>query len=108
MSSSSTAALAPIVALQPTDTLSFELSRDTAPKAVRNASECITYNYINSYQCNSTTPQVLSITNTSGGRVAFKVKTTQPTWFYVRPNQHVLDIGQTEDVSIVLVEGECK
>jgi hypothetical protein len=40
--------------------------------------------------------------------VAFKVKTTQPSWFYVRPNQHVLDVGQTEDVSIVLVEGECK
>ena len=50
----------------------------------------------------------MTITNISNARVAFKVKTTQPTWFYVRPNQHVLDVGQSEDVSIVLVESECK
>lgn len=36
------------------------------------------------------------------------MKTTEPTWYYVRPNQHVLDVGQTEDVLVVLVEVECK
>jgi len=52
--------------------------------------------------------QVLRITNTSGEKVAFKVKTTQPTWYYVRPNQQIVDIGQTEEVTIVMVDTECK
>lgn len=48
------------------------------------------------------------MTNISQQKVVFKVKTTQPSWYYVRPNQQILDIGQTEDIAIVLVEAECK
>lgn len=48
------------------------------------------------------------MTNISSSKVAFKVKTTQPSWYYVRPNQQVLDVGKSEDVSIVLVDTECK
>ena len=36
------------------------------------------------------------------------MKTTQPSWYYVRPNQQVLDVGQTEEIAIVLVEAEVK
>lgn len=51
--------------------------------------------------------QVLKVTNTSNGKVVFKVKTTQPSWYYVRPNQQVIDVGATEDVVIVLIDSEC-
>jgi hypothetical protein len=51
---------------------------------------------------------VLKITNSSSAAVAFKVKTTQPTWYYVRPNQAVLAAGAAELVTVVLVETECK
>ena len=51
--------------------------------------------------------KILRVTNISQSKVVFKVKTTQPTWYYVRPNQHVLDIGKTEEVIIVLVQSEC-
>ena len=37
----------------------------------------------------------------------FKVKTTQPSWYYVRPNQQIVKPGATEEVSIVLVDNEC-
>lgn len=46
--------------------------------------------------------------NTSSRRVIFKVKTTQPSWYYVRPNQSVLDVGESEEVSVVLLDTECK
>lgn len=49
----------------------------------------------------------MKVTNTSKNRVVFKVKTTQPSWYYVRPNQQMLDVGQTEDVTILLVDTEC-
>ena len=51
--------------------------------------------------------KILRVSNISQNKVVFKVKTTQPTWYYVRPNQHVLDIGQTEEVVIVLIQSEC-
>ena len=35
------------------------------------------------------------------------MKTTQPSWYYVRPNQQVVDVGKTEEVVIVLVDAEC-
>lgn len=73
----------PLVSLSPPDVLTFQLVKDTAPRTV------------------------LRITNVSGGKIAFKVKTTQPSWYYVRPNQQVVDVGQSEEVTIVLVETEC-
>ena len=47
------------------------------------------------------------MTNTSDSKVVFKVKTTLPTWYYVRPNQQVVDVGATEEVAIVLIDSEC-
>ena len=52
--------------------------------------------------------QTLRISNISDECVAFKVKTTQPTWYYVRPNQHVVEPNKTEDVVIVLITEHCK
>jgi hypothetical protein len=49
---------------------------------------------------------VLRITNISGQKVAFKVKTTQPSWYFVRPNQDILEAGQSEDVVVLMVESE--
>jgi len=50
----------------------------------------------------------LKVTNTSTSKIVFKVKTTQPSWYYVRPNQQVVDVGATEEVSVVIVEDEMK
>ena len=36
------------------------------------------------------------------------MKTTQPSWYIVRPNQQVLDINGSEEVSINLIAAECK
>jgi hypothetical protein len=36
------------------------------------------------------------------------VKTTQPSWYYVRPNQDILDVNQSEDVVVLMVETENK
>jgi len=73
----------PLISLSPPETLLFRLERDTNSKSI------------------------LKVTNTSNFKIIFKIKTTQPTWYFVRPNQSILDIGQSENVSIVLVEGEC-
>ncbi len=52
--------------------------------------------------------QVLRIKNTSPHKAVFKVQTTQPAWYYVRPNQQLIDVGQTEEVSLVLIDSEVK
>lgn len=72
-----------LVSLNPPTTLVFNLERGKQPKAV------------------------LKVTNVSSSKIVFKVKTTQPTWYYVRPNQQMLPAGKTEDVKILLVETEC-
>lgn len=72
-----------LVTLDPPDIISLALSRDAAPKIT------------------------LRISNISDECVAFKVKTTQPTWYYVRPNQHVVEPNKTEDVVIVLITEHC-
>jgi len=72
-----------LVSLNPPTTLSFQLERGAQPRTV------------------------LRITNISDSKIVFKVKTTQPTWYYVRPNQQMLDIGQSEDVAILLIDTEC-
>mmetsp|Transcript_30778 Transcript_30778/g.57394 ORF Transcript_30778/g.57394 Transcript_30778/m.57394 type:complete len:305 (+) Transcript_30778:118-1032(+) len=71
-----------LVALDP-EIISLGLSRDTAPKIT------------------------LRITNISDSTIAFKVKTTQPTWYFVRPNQHVVEPKKTEEVTIVLIIEHC-
>ena len=51
---------------------------------------------------------MFTVTNTSNRKIVFKVKTTQPTWYYVRPNQQMLDVGKSEEISVALVDTECK
>jgi len=82
--------------------LTFNLEKDASPKTVKIQAHVIT-NYFHFLYI-----QVLKVTNTSNSKVLFKVKTTQPTWYYVRPNQQMLEIGQSEDVVILLVDQECK
>lgn len=72
-----------LVTLSPPDCLVFELERGNQSKTI------------------------LKVTNVSQGSIVFKVKTTQPTWYYVRPNQQMLEAGKTEDVEIILVDTEC-
>lgn len=72
-----------LVCLNPQEILSFQLAKNTSPKTI------------------------LRISNTSSHYVVFKVKTTQPSWYYVRPNQQIVKPGATEEVSIVLVDNEC-
>jgi hypothetical protein len=52
--------------------------------------------------------QILSIRNISQSKIIFKVKTTQPSWYFVRPNQQILDANGSEEVIINLVAAECK
>jgi MSP (Major sperm protein) domain len=104
--------------MSPADTLVFQLEKDTAPKVVRTDNfkdSHITLNpsidsslFLSSTCSIFISPRkILKVTNTSGTKVAFKVKTTQPTWYYVRPNQQVVNVGCTEEVAIVLVDAEC-
>eukprot|EP01039_Chlorochromonas_danica_P011198 gene11198-12486_t len=72
-----------LVSLEPSGTLVLNLERGIQAKAI------------------------LNVTNVSKSRIAFKVKTTQPSWYNVRPNQQILDVGKTEEVSIILIDTEC-
>ncbi len=45
----------------------------------------------------------LDITNVSEGNLAFKVKTTAPRFYVVKPNQGILDKGQKISVDITLI-----
>lgn len=71
-----------LVALDP-EIISMGLSRDSAPTIT------------------------LRITNISDSSIIFKVKTTEPTWYYVRPNQNVVEPNKTEEVTIVLIIEHC-
>eukprot|EP00038_Savillea_parva_P003586 m.127831 g.127831 ORF g.127831 m.127831 type:complete len:598 (+) comp11218_c0_seq2:482-2275(+) len=42
----------------------------------------------------------LTVTNTSDGPIAFKIKTTSPTSYRVRPNNGVLAVGASTDVDL--------
>lgn len=48
----------------------------------------------------------LRITNISDTYIAYKIKTTQPSWYIVKPSQHVIDIGKYKDIEISIVENE--
>ena len=49
--------------------------------------------------------QKLVITNISGGPIAFKVKTTAPKAYLVRPSNDMLAAGRSVDVKILLQPG---
>ncbi len=52
----------------------------------------------------------LHVVNNGSSAVALKVKTTQPSWYYVRPNQTILPGGEGEsvDIEVTLAENESK
>ena len=72
-----------IISVTPSDALVFRLKRDSESKVT------------------------LRITNTSlDSCIAYKIKTTQPTWYIVKPSQHVIDVGNYKDIEISIVENE--
>jgi len=71
-----------LINVTPSDVLVFKLKRDSESKIS------------------------LRITNTADSFIAYKIKTTQPTWYVVKPSQHVIDIGQYKDIEISIVENE--
>jgi len=83
----------PLYALkvQPDDALQFTLTRSNsnADNKSDGASRCT---------------MTLTHTGKSEFHIAFKVKTTQPRRYLVRPNQGIVSPGQTESVTILLVE----
>ena len=51
----------------------------------------------------------LKLTNSSTTtRAVFKVRTTQPMWYFVRPNQDILEPGTSVDLAFTLIETECR
>lgn len=48
----------------------------------------------------------LKVKNVSKKRVMYKVKTTQPMWYFVRPNFDVLEAGEEVEVNVVLIDEE--
>ncbi|CAN0152699.1 unnamed protein product, partial [Discosporangium mesarthrocarpum] len=50
---------------------------------------------------------VLKLSNLSSEKVAYKVKTTEPKRYLVRPNQGVIGPGGTGHIDVYLVEREC-
>lgn len=73
-----------LVSLSPASNLSFDLDYGTQPETL------------------------LKVTNTSQHRIICKIKTTQPKWYAVRPNQRMLDVGESEDIVIALIEKACR
>jgi hypothetical protein len=45
---------------------------------------------------------VLTLKNTTESRQAFKVKTTAPKLYFVRPNTSIVDPGETAEVSVII------
>lgn len=73
------------VILEPADSLAFRLEPQTAPQAV------------------------LTIRNVSDDRkIAFKVKTTRPMRYLVRPNQGMLGPNGTSSVMVILQQKDCE
>lgn len=69
-----------MLSLSPSDALKFQVDGITPPR---------TY---------------LKITNNSAVHALYKVKTTQPNWYYVKPNQTVLAPGESIEVGIAVNE----
>jgi len=77
-----------ILKVDPDTTLTFELHR-TSSDSASEASKC----FMTLHHLGSTTDSL-----------AFKVKTTQPRRYLVRPNQGLIEPNQSETISILLVE----
>lgn len=48
----------------------------------------------------------LSIENVANGNIAFKIKTTAPKFYVVKPNQSILDKGSKINIDILLQPGK--
>lgn len=46
----------------------------------------------------------ITITNTSKGNLAFKVKTTAPLHYVVKPNQGIIDVNGKITVDIAMIQ----
>ena len=73
-----------VVAIEPAELLTFTLSKSNQSKAS------------------------LKIRNTSTGRIAFKVKTTKPKRYLVRPNQGLIDVDRDSTVTVILQQKDCE
>lgn len=56
------------------------------------------------HQDSQTLKAYLTITNVSAGNMAYKVKTTSPKFYVVKPNQGILDKGQKITVDITMIQ----
>jgi len=83
--------LAHALDVDPDDALQFTLTRSgsNVDSKVDGASRCT---------------MTLRHTGKTDSHIAFKVKTTQPRRYLVRPNQGIVSPGKTESVTILLVE----
>lgn len=50
----------------------------------------------------------LTLTNVSQGNVAYKVKTTTPRFYVVKPNQGIIERGQKITIDITLIPSPVK
>jgi len=78
--------------ISPEDALQFTLSRNSSTNSELKSD--------GASRCTMT----LQHTNKSNSHLAFKVKTTQPRRYLVRPNQGIVSPGKSETVTILLVE----
>jgi hypothetical protein len=51
---------------------------------------------------------ILTVTNKGNQKIAFKVKTTKPRRYLVRPNQGLVDAGQSTEVTVILQQKDCE
>lgn len=59
-------------------------------------------NFFSSAPFTKSSTQVLTLKNTSQGRQAFKVKTTAPKLYFVRPNTSIINPGETAEVAVII------
>lgn len=51
---------------------------------------------------------ILKVVNKGTERIAFKVKTTKPRRYLVRPNQGLVEVGKSTDVTVILQQKDCE
>jgi len=78
--------------LNPPMTLSFMRMLDMFLSRLR------VFNRYHTGPFNTTVKEILNVTNPSGLKVAFKVKTTSPKLYCVRPNAGILEPHETKEI----------
>ena len=59
------------------------------------------------FELRKTIPVTLSLTNQGTERIAFKVKTTSPKKYCVRPSSGIVEPGTSRDVQVRLQSSVC-